>query len=435
MASSNRTTTTADTSRAPAKGSLYTPVSPPTTMGSTGALSIVPSSSQYNSSAPAAQSNSGGYSSNDIASILAQMNAGGGSSGTANPYSAMSGSPSLASGSIGGVSTASTRAVAQQQQAAMNEAQMQLLQAAVRQANAGQAFLAPSPTAYREATGVATAAVNQGIENANRYYNGGTDFLKGNMQSAVDALNKNYGLGIQAVQDFGREGVGRIDAGTAQAQAYLDQAYGRGSQALDPYTSTAGQTLSDYQNFVGGDFTGQLQEFMDSPVYQFGLGEGQKAIQNSAAARGALQSGRTLTDLDKYSNDYAAQQYFNYTNQRYGQLYDQANMGLMGSQSLASLAQGVGGAQADTSMQGALSAADLLERIGNTTGQLYGDLGTRLGVTYEDFTGMNNQIALAQAGAAYDAGKTNANYQYQGALGAGQKMYNTNYYNQQIKKG
>lgn len=41
------------------------------------------------------------------------------------------------------------------------------------------------------------------------------------------------------------------------------------------------------------------------PGYQFGLKQGLDATQNSAAARGMLHSGNTLTGLNKYAQDYA----------------------------------------------------------------------------------------------------------------------------------
>src|SRR5690606_30539993 len=44
--------------------------------------------------------------------------------------------------------------------------------------------------------------------------------------------------------------------------------------------------------------------------YQFGLQEGTKAIESSAAARGGLNSGATLKALQRYGINYADQQGF-----------------------------------------------------------------------------------------------------------------------------
>jgi hypothetical protein len=46
----------------------------------------------------------------------------------------------------------------------------------------------------------------------------------------------------------------------------------------------------------------------NTPGYQFGLDEGNKSVQASAAARGGLNSGATLKALMKFGNNYADQQ-------------------------------------------------------------------------------------------------------------------------------
>lgn len=48
--------------------------------------------------------------------------------------------------------------------------------------------------------------------------------------------------------------------------------------------------------------------FRNMPGYQFGLDEGNKSVQASAAARGGLNSGATLKAMFKFGNNYADQQ-------------------------------------------------------------------------------------------------------------------------------
>lgn len=50
--------------------------------------------------------------------------------------------------------------------------------------------------------------------------------------------------------------------------------------------------------------------FRNTPGYQFGLDQGNRSIQASAAARGGLLSGATLKAMQRYGNDYADQQGF-----------------------------------------------------------------------------------------------------------------------------
>jgi hypothetical protein len=61
----------------------------------------------------------------------------------------------------------------------------------------------------------------------------------------------------------------------------------------------------------GGDFTKSftMNDFQADPGYQFRLDQGNKAITNAAAARGASYSGATLKALDRFNSDQASQEY------------------------------------------------------------------------------------------------------------------------------
>jgi hypothetical protein len=52
--------------------------------------------------------------------------------------------------------------------------------------------------------------------------------------------------------------------------------------------------------------------YRESPGYQFQLGEGTRAIENSAAARGGLNSGATLKALTSYGQNLADSDYQQY---------------------------------------------------------------------------------------------------------------------------
>ena len=64
-----------------------------------------------------------------------------------------------------------------------------------------------------------------------------------------------------------------------------------------------------------GEFVAPTYESMlADPSYQFRLGEGRKALENSAAARGVLNSGGTLADILNYGQQAASQEYQNIFN-------------------------------------------------------------------------------------------------------------------------
>jgi hypothetical protein len=61
------------------------------------------------------------------------------------------------------------------------------------------------------------------------------------------------------------------------------------------------------------------EEVFSDPGYQFRLGEGQKALERSAAAKGTLLTTGTLKSLDQYSQGLAAQEYGDVYNRRLGE--------------------------------------------------------------------------------------------------------------------
>ncbi len=128
-------------------------------------------------------------------------------------------------------------------------------------------------------------------------------------------------------------------AGKLEWQQYLD------SRAdFAPYREVGVQSLGSLRDLIlNGDFS----KFYASPGYQFRLDQGTKAIDRSAAARGALNSGQTLKALNDYGQGMASEEYGNYLNQ----LYNLAGFGQTATQNTAQLgasaAQGYGNRIAD----------------------------------------------------------------------------------------
>lgn len=59
----------------------------------------------------------------------------------------------------------------------------------------------------------------------------------------------------------------------------------------------------------------RASKFETAPGYQFRKEEGQKGVENSAAARGGLLSGAALKAIQKYGQDFASNEYGNWFNQ------------------------------------------------------------------------------------------------------------------------
>ncbi|WNG71741.1 DUF4214 domain-containing protein [Cupriavidus gilardii] len=90
---------------------------------------------------------------------------------------------------------------------------------------------------------------------------------------------------------------GRVDAPTVGTYA---QQYGQQQSGSQP-SGAFGSLLRGFTE----------QDFKTDPGYEFRLGEGQKALESSAAARGGLLSGAAAKAMTKYSQNFASNEYQN----------------------------------------------------------------------------------------------------------------------------
>ena len=125
----------------------------------------------------------------------------------------------------------------------------------------------------------------------------------------------------------------------AKRTAKLDAQLADPAKAWQNYNSRLNQGLKPAGEFwktrdggeqqAQGEDYGFLQQrfnndvFEKDPGYQFRMDEGNKAIQGSAAAQGGLLSGAALKAMQKYSQDFASNEYGNAYNRFTG---DQQNM-------------------------------------------------------------------------------------------------------------
>jgi hypothetical protein len=119
----------------------------------------------------------------------------------------------------------------------------------------------------------------------------------------VDAANYAANLKHQDAQD---------------ALAFEKQQYNTNQANLAPWLNTGKDALSQlwsmYKGGQFGNFNGTFTpptaaDVQNDPGYQFGLTQGEGALQNSAAARGKLFSGNTAEALTKFGTDYAGTKY------------------------------------------------------------------------------------------------------------------------------
>lgn len=113
----------------------------------------------------------------------------------------------------------------------------------------------------------------------------------------------------------------------------------------------------------GGEYNRSftMADYQADPGYQFRLSEGEKGINNAAAARGSRYSGATLKALARFNSDQASQEY--------GKAYDRYNNDVSTRFNRLASVAGIGQtATNQTAAAGASAAA--------TTGQAIQDAGT-----------------------------------------------------------
>ena len=81
-----------------------------------------------------------------------------------------------------------------------------------------------------------------------------------------------------------------------------------------------------------------MSDYSNSPAFDAQLAAGTKAINQSAAARGSLNSGATLKALQGYGQDLYNQDYGNYL----ARLVGQQGVGATGASGITGNAQGIG---------------------------------------------------------------------------------------------
>ena len=117
---------------------------------------------------------------------------------------------------------------------------------------------------------------------------------------------------------------------------------------------------------AGGDFNRDftLKDFTADPGYAYRLSQGTGAVEGSAAARGGLLSGGTLSALTKLGQDYGSQEYQNaYTrfnadrDRRFNRLSAVAGTGQTATTNLANMGTQATESMNNTNMQGANATA------------------------------------------------------------------------------
>jgi hypothetical protein len=171
----------------------------------------------------------------------------------------------------------------------------------------------------------------------------------------------------------------------------------------------------------GGEFNRNftMADFNQDPGYAFRQQQGQRGVENSAAARGGLLNGGTLKALDRYNQDYASGEYSNAYNRfnqdqtaRFNRLSSLAgtgqtanaqiaNQGAQVASNVANNQIGAGNAQASSYIGQSNAITGAAQSLGNFAlqQQYMGGYGARTGSSPV----LQNSSPYASTGVDYNA--------------------------------
>ena len=168
----------------------------------------------------------------------------------------------------------------------------------------------------------------------------------------------------KAAKDAAKAQVAGADAATAEQQRQYDQT----RTDFTPYREAGTGALAQIQKLNSGDYS----SFNASPDYNFTRAEGQRGLEQSAAARGGAFSGNALRALSDYNQGLASQQYGNY----YNRLADLAGAGQHATGSVAQFGAEKANQIGANDLYAGDARASGLVGAGNAWGQAFDTIGS-----------------------------------------------------------
>lgn len=231
------------------------------------------------------------------------------------------------------------------------------------------------------------------------------------MGDIINAVSDVFGFGPASKQ---AEATGDAAASAAAAQRYAadiqNQMFERQIALQEPWRQAGQTALNQLIPLASGYTPFTANQMYQDPGYQFRLSEGMKAIERSAAARGLLQSGGTLKGIQRYGQEFAANEYGNAFNRylrereaRLNPLQSLAGVGQTSAQTMAGAAGATGANLANIGLMGGANQAGAALQMGNIRASQYGGYGSALGQALQ-YPGVQNY--LSNLGTAWSYGTT-----------------------------
>lgn len=196
--------------------------------------------------------------------------------------------------------------------------------------NYGDASISPEQRAADEAKIASAIQNNQETGGqADNPYSGINDNIWNMYNRGYGDITQGRDLGLQDIQNALAAGRGDIERGVATGRGDLEKYFDIGTGYYQPYREAGTNALSTLQTMM----TAGPGQFTESPGYQFRLGEGTKAMERAASARGgtgALFDPRLYKELGEYGQGMASDEYQKFIDRYYQSLtpYQQMVQGL-----------------------------------------------------------------------------------------------------------
>ena len=120
---------------------------------------------------------------------------------------------------------------------------------------------------------------------------------------------------LTGADDF-QDAANESSQGYAEAQDTIYQAGQRSINRFDPYSQMGTNGANALNSMYNSDGSMNYDQFRSMPGYQFRMEEGQRAMDNSGAARGMSQSGAQMKALQKYGQGSADQGFNDWFNKQ-----------------------------------------------------------------------------------------------------------------------
>ena len=232
----------------------------------------------------------------------------------------------------------------------------------------------------RAGAAYATGGLSE-LAGAGNVINAGANLLGIGSGSALKKGNSNAS---REVEEARNNALGSLDAAYTDQQNYLNPYLKQGGAAysrMGDLLGLSGNTSAAGYGSYGPGSQYTMTELEQDPGYKFRLAQGQRALDNSVAARGMNLSGAQLKGAADYNSGMASQEYGNAYSRymdRYKTLSDMAESGSGAANKLAGYAGTRGGGKAEIYAGAGENQANLATQRGKIKGDIIGGYGAAL---------------------------------------------------------